>query len=68
MDIPEHIRANIEKMLNEALKEAKPNLQVDPVLMHMITQMCFVMHRSGIKDAFNAIRRTLDELEKSMTK
>lgn len=67
LNIPEHIRQNIKVSIDEALKEVKPNLQVDEVIKHMLTQISFEMYKTGWKDGHRAMKKAI-ELSSDMLK
>jgi hypothetical protein len=65
---PEEIRERIRISMDATLKEAKPEINTDPHLMHLLTEMSYIMHRIGMKDAFRQMRATLSTLEDELTK
>ena len=45
-DIPESVRNNIKKMIDEVTKD----ISMSEPLRHMQTQICFEMYKAGWKD------------------
>lgn len=55
-NIPESVRENIKKMLDEATV----GIPMSDVIKHMQTQICFVMYQTGWRDGFRAIQKSID--------
>jgi len=59
-EIPEKVRDNIRKMIDEA------NIGIDDErLKHMLTQICFEMYKSGFKEAYKVMTKSI-EYQKQM--
>lgn len=66
-DIPEHIRENISKLLDEALEGLPIAEKMDARLRHMLVSYGYLLHRAGMQAAFKTAKSNLERLEKDMT-
>jgi hypothetical protein len=60
-DIPESVRENIRKMLEEATKD----IDFQEPLKSMFVQICYEMYKVGWKDAYRLFSRTI-EIQKDL--
>ena len=56
LNIPEHVRENIKKMLDEATK----GIPFPEPLRHMQTQICFEMYKTGWRDAHRGVIKAVE--------
>jgi hypothetical protein len=64
---PESIREEIRLIVDNSLKDYT-EVQISPEVKHVIVEICYTMHRAGMKDAFMASHSVLNQIEDNLTK
>ena len=63
-NIPESVRNNIRKMLEEATQ----GINFPESLKYMQTQICFEMYKSGWRDGFRAMEKSIELMKDTFEK
>lgn len=66
--IEENINEAIREKIRKLIEEGKGTLPMPPEIEHMLTSICFIMYKAGMKDGFRmseaAIKMAKENIDK----